>query len=369
MKHTKQNTFFFFVVLFGISIAAFRVVAPYISVIVVAFIVVTIFMPLYKFFLRIFQNREYMATTLSVISVILTIVIPLSILSYLTVFQFRNIVDKINEFSEEPDDTKEDNRKGFNEYVDETIIKINELIDEVPGVDYEITKDNIKENIEDNIAPALNFTLNRITEIGTSVPQILTKLLIFLYLISTLFPNYEKVIKYIKRLSPLDDDIDQMYITKVISMSQAMIKGTMVIAIVQGVLSGIVLHLMGVEFAIFLTFLMIFLSIVPLGAGLVNIPIGIFLILIGNYPQGIFILANHFLIITNVDNLLRPVFVPKNEALPPVLTLISVFGGLALFGFLGFIYGPVIMILFLSTLDVYKKYYREKISKMSQVTN
>jgi predicted PurR-regulated permease PerM len=95
------------------------------------------------------------------------------------------------------------------------------------------------------------------------------------------------------------------------------------------------------------------LSIIPLGGGIVTVPIGLILALTGNFWGGIFVLASHFLIVTNIDNLLRPILVPKEARLNSALTMLSVFSGIALFGFLGIVIGPVLMILIVTTINVY----------------
>jgi len=97
------------------------------------------------------------------------------------------------------------------------------------------------------------------------------------------------------------------------------------------------------------------LSIVPLGGGIVAIPIGIIMMLTGNFWGGLLVVAGHIIIVTNIDNVLRPRLVPKEAKLDSALTLLSVFAGLKMFGFLGIVIGPVIMILIVTTIQVYRE--------------
>ena len=64
------------------------------------------------------------------------------------------------------------------------------------------------------------------------------------------------------------------------------------------------------------------------------------------------------IVIANVDNVLRPMLVSDKAKINPVLVILSVIGGLKVMGMLGVIYGPVIMILFVTAVEIYKKYYR-----------
>ncbi|MBE2224743.1 MAG: AI-2E family transporter, partial [Anaerolineae bacterium] len=106
-----------------------------------------------------------------------------------------------------------------------------------------------------------------------------------------------------------------------------------------------------------LTILSMFLSLLPMiGISLIAWPIGIILILNGQIWQGIFIIAAFLLVVANLDTLLRPKLVPKDAYLNPALVMLSVFGGLSLMGFIGLIYGPVIMILLVTSIEIYAKY-------------
>ncbi len=82
------------------------------------------------------------------------------------------------------------------------------------------------------------------------------------------------------------------------------------------------------------------------------------MILTGNIGGGIIVFIIHMVVISNIDNVLRPKLVPKEAIIHPVLLLLSVLGGVQVFGFFGIIYGPIIMIIVLTTLEVYVKYFR-----------
>jgi len=100
------------------------------------------------------------------------------------------------------------------------------------------------------------------------------------------------------------------------------------------------------------------LSVIPLGSGIVTIPFGIGMMFFGNIAGGLFVVLFHLLGITNVDNFLRPILVPKEARLDPALMLLSVFSGIAMFGFFGIILGPVLMIIIVTTISVYLEVYK-----------
>jgi predicted PurR-regulated permease PerM len=136
-------------------------------------------------------------------------------------------------------------------------------------------------------------------------------------------------------------------------MTKGMVRGQFIIAVIQGTTSAFILWFTGVPYFAFFALILSFMSLIPLGAGILTIPIGIVRILLGDVWQGLLIVLGHVLLVTNIDNILKPILVPKSVKLQPALMLLAVFAGLGLFGFLGIFIGPVIMILIITTIDVY----------------
>ena len=97
---------------------------------------------------------------------------------------------------------------------------------------------------------------------------------------------------------------------------------------------------------------------IPLGSGIVTIPFGIGMMLFGNIVGGLFVVLFHLLAITNIDNFLRPILVPREARLDPALMLLAVFSGLAMFGFWGIVLVPVLMIIIVTTISVYLAVYK-----------
>ena len=99
------------------------------------------------------------------------------------------------------------------------------------------------------------------------------------------------------------------------------------IAIAQGFVDAALLKIVGIDFFIFWFVLITFLSIIPLGGGIIVIPLGIVLVLTGNIWQGLLLILGHILIVTNIDNVMRPKFVPKAARLDSALLMMSVLTG------------------------------------------
>jgi predicted PurR-regulated permease PerM len=114
-------------------------------------------------------------------------------------------------------------------------------------------------------------------------------------------------------------------------------------ALVQGVLAGIGFWIAGIQSAPLLGLLTFFLSPVPIGPPLVWVPAGLWLINIGDTGWGLFVLAWGALVVSTVDNVLKPMIISRGSDLPFVLVLLGVLGGAVAFGLLGIFVGPVLL--------------------------
>lgn len=396
MKNNKQNIFFFFGLFAGIIVLSFLVLQPYLSLAFLAFLLTALYSPVFKAIKRLVKF-DGLASILSVLVMFLSILIPLGgvgVLAYNQIIQFNkdiqsfleaneliiqekeeekgNSLSEVNKnllgenafllFDEEDDGEVDPNSIG-NLDVDKLVEEINNTLNSIPFLEnQEVTRGDIDQFIVDVIGPATDFAADTAISIGGSSLTIITNSIVFVILLITLFPAHLKVESFYKKVSPLDDKIDEVYLQKLTKMGVAMIKGTFVIATLQGIISGIFLYIAGVDYVVFWVLLSILVSIIPLGAGIVNIPIGIVLILTGNIWQGVMIILANIFIVGQVDTVLRPKLVPKDAQLSEILTLLGVLGGVQFFGPLGFIYGPIVMILLMTTLDVYLKHYKEVIT-------
>ena len=347
MSHSVgEKRIFFFIVAGVIIYLSYLVLRPYFSAIILALILAVLFKPIYHFFLRLFGNAERLSAVLSVIFVFLVVFIPIVFVGGLT-------VNQIIQF-------KEDFAQTGNTITLERVVEdINSISASLPGDRELLTVDKAQDQIGNWAQAVGSFFLERLPTIGSGAFNSVTWIIIFLILLYTLFPLHHKLFKFFEEVSPLNDRIDVVYATRVLEMSISMIKGTLLVALVQGAVSGIFLAIAGVPYVLFWTLLMVFLGVIPMvGYGFVMIPIALVMLATGDIWQGIMLILASVLLVGNIDNYLRPKLVSKKAELHPALVILGVIGGLQVFGVLGFIYGPVIMILLVTTFEMYQKYFR-----------
>ena len=169
-----------------------------------------------------------------------------------------------------------------------------------------------------------------------------------------------EILQQIRRLIPLDDDDQDVLLDKFVSVSRATLKGTGIIGIIQGGLAGGAFAVAGISGAVFWGAVMTILSIIPgIGTALVWIPAVIYLLSTGRTGPAIALALWCAVVVGTADNFLRPMLVGKDTQMPGLMVMLSTFGGLAMFGAVGFIIGPVIASLFLAAWKIYSDTFGE----------
>jgi predicted PurR-regulated permease PerM len=175
-----------------------------------------------------------------------------------------------------------------------------------------------------------------------------------------LFMDGERIIKKFRQLLPMHTEYQDMIITRFLLVSRATVKGTLLISFVQGCLGAIILLVFGVKSWLLWGVVMIALGLIPMmGTWPVLIPAGVIQMVTGHMWHGIIIIALNFGVVSTIDNVLRPRLVGKSARLHDLLIFFSTIGGLAMFGPIGVITGPVIMAFFVSITEIYTMELKE----------
>ena len=320
----------------------------YFMLMVIAAIIAYLFTPLYNR-LRAKLNGG-LATTLTVLAALGIVVIPLIALISLATVQVSHMLIGVADWAKTAD---------LNALGDKAIATVNQLLGKLPFQTPTISVDSLRSNLGKVAQTIGEWLLRTLSGAAGGAIGFITSTIIFLYVLISLLVNKTELITLIRRLNPLGEEVTDLYLAKMGAMVKGTVKGQFIIALIQGILGAISIYIAGFHdgffiFAIFLTAL----SIIPLGSGIVTIPFGIGMMFFGNIAGGAFVVLFHLIVITNVDNFLRPILVPKEARLDPALMLLSVFSGIAMFGFFGIVLGPVLMILIVTTISVYLAVYK-----------
>lgn len=172
----------------------------------------------------------------------------------------------------------------------------------------------------------------------------------------------DRVLAYV----PLPKDDKERLAGRFLSVARATLKGTLVVGLVQAVLTGVALQLAGIRAAAFWSTLVFVLSVLPgVGAPLIWVPAVIYLAATGRGGAAIALAAWCAAVVGTIDNLLRPRLVGSDTQMPDLLILVSTLGGLTLFGAAGLIVGPIVAALFITVWEIYGVAFRDVLGSES----
>lgn len=324
------------------------ILSPYLGVIFISIILVELFYPLYKKILKK-TNNESLASTLAGLSVIITVVVPLAVVLIVVVFQANTLLNQAADFWQKHD---------VLEQYDLLLGDVNSLISRVSDNPADqITNAEIKDYATNFTENFLNAVVNSIEATVSRTLSIITQVTMLLISIFTLFKYKDQLYTSIKNLSPLDDNIDEMFISNFIKTAQSVIKGTFLVAIILGTIGGFLFWILGIEAPVFWGLMMTVFSIVPVGSGIIWIPASIFLLVTGEVGKALILFISGLIMTQFIDTLLRS-RLTRSESLHPLLLAFSILGGLEVFGILGFLYGPLIAVFFITLMKAYKQKYQ-----------
>ena len=331
-------------------ILLFLFIRPYLNVVMLSALIAFLFYPVYRFIVRK-THSSALGVTGTLVTAALTMIIPILLVLTVTVGQVNHLIDQVESGELQLGTANIDSA------VDRGVDRMNGLLSLLPGgTEPEVSQESFTNTIRDIANKLLSGLVSLIKNLSNAFIGFISTSILSIFLIIAMLKHQSELIAFIKKLSPFDDSINDLYLAKAAAMTTAMIKGQLIIAVVQGILSAASLWLMGINYFWFFMTILIFLSFIPLGAGIVTIPIGVIMMFTGNIWQGIFIIVWHVLVVSNADNVLRPRLVPKAAKLNSAMLLLAVFSGLVIFGALGVIFGPVVMILLISSLEIYSHY-------------
>ena len=204
------------------------------------------------------------------------------------------------------------------------------------------------------------FLISGISAATTGTATFFLNLFVMLYAMFWLFQEGPPLRDKVLAFTPLPTETKHLLVDKAVGVTRATIKGTLVVGIVQGGLAGLAFAVLGIEGAIFWGIVMALLSIIPgVGTALVWIPAVIYLFACGQTWSAIGLTVWCAGLVGTIDNVLRPRLVGRDTQMTDLMVLVSMLGGLATFGAVGILLGPILGGIFVTTWEVYGYTFRD----------
>jgi len=332
----------FLLLVAAVTLAFGWVLWPFYGAVLWGAAIAILFAPLYRNIRARFRGHANLAAVATLLIIVAIVIVPLILVGVLLVRQSAVVYERLQAGSVD-----------FQSYLlaiaEATPAWVTGLLSSVG-----ITNLDLQEPLAAGLRGASQLLAGQVVLLGQNAVVFVIGLFVMLYLLFFLLRDGDALARRLNDAIPLRPEQRRALADKFTMVIRAMIKGTLAVAVVQGVLGGLIFWLLGIPAAALWGVVMGILSLLPaVGSPIVWGPVAIYLLATGDIWQGLLLLAYGALVIGLIDNVLRPILVGKDTRIPDYVVLISTLGGLALFGVNGLLLGPVIAALFLAVWDIF----------------
>ncbi|TCU38647.1 AI-2E family transporter [Rhizobium etli] len=341
VRQIKEKTFIWLTA--AVSLAFAWMLWPFSGAILWATVLAVLFAPVNRGILRSIPGRRNLAALFTLVIILMMVILPFLLIANLVFREAASVYKSIaaGQFAPAIDiQTLRGMLPGW----------LNSLLDSIELPDAAL----LRERLLNALAESGQFLAGQAINIGQSTFHLVVSVSVMLYLLFFLLRDGRELARLIGEAMPLSGELRQALFSRFALTINAIVKGSVVVALVQGTLGALVLWMLDIRTPVLWGAVMAFFALLPVvGTALVWGPIAIFLLVSGAIWKGTVLLAFGILVIGLVDNLLRPILIGKETRIPDYLVLISTLGGIATFGPDGLVAGPVIAALFLAAWSVF----------------
>jgi len=339
----------FLIILVVVSLLMAVIILPFAQPLLWAGLAAIMFQPLYRAVLKRMRGKRNPAAGLTLLTIFFVLMVPAAWLATLVVQEALTLVTTLQQ---QP-------------------LDLAVLFDQVYGMLPKVAQDAVDRSgwgnvtmvqtrVQELLTQSAGMIAGQAVSIGSGALSFFLSFGVALYVMYFLLRDGERIGRTVLCAVPVERSIALRLAERFLGIVRATIKGTGVVALVQGALGTITLMIAGVPSALLFGVIMAIFALVPvIGSGAVWVPAGLYLLLIGEYWQGLFVLLAGFFIISSADNVLRPILVGRDTGIPDWIILITTLGGISLVGFSGIVLGPLVAGLFLASWSILREQREE----------
>jgi predicted PurR-regulated permease PerM len=346
MQTATASKAFLLLVVVAITAVFLAMIRPFLMAVLLAGIFASLASPLYRRFLGWFGDRRTLASVATLLVIVLLIILPLGSLVGIVTAQAIGVANSVAPWVEHK-----------LTHPDEVVVWLQQqpYYDRIAPY-----QDDILTRLGEVVTWLSRFLVNNLSTATAGTVQFFFMLFIMLYAMYFFLVGGGRLMDRILYYLPLQDEDERRLLDKFSSVTRATLKGTAVIGGLQGGLAGLAFFAVGIPSSVFWAVIMMVLSIIPgIGTGLVWVPAAVILAAGGAWGKAIGLAGFCGAVVGSIDNVLRPRLVGKDTEMPDLLILLSTLGGIALFGILGFIIGPIVAALFVTVWEIYGVVFRD----------
>ena len=347
IRKIKQEFSKYFVLLFFVAaiFLVFLVIKPFIIAILTSIIISYIFYPLYKWINKK-TKRKNLSAIIIIILILILIITPIFFIANSLTREVTTVY--INSKQRIAEGNIINTESGSSNL----LLKLNSFL-------VNIAK---KPQISSSIDNITNSIISSLSNFIFTIPKMIISFFVMIFLIFFMLRDGELMVKKIKCIIPLKNHHQNKIIKRFGSVTRAVVYGHFITALIQGMVGVLGLYIFGVKSPLVWGIIMMIACMIPfVGAPWVWFPLGVLKLIEGlttnttsTTLRGIGLLVYGFVIVSSIDNLIKPKIIGDKAKIHPTIILLGVLGGLAIFGVIGIVVGPLILSLFLTFAEIYK---------------
>ncbi len=340
----------------AVSIAFLLLIQPFWSTLLIAAITAGLSSPLYRRLEAGLKGRSTLAAGLTVLAAVLLVFVPLGTVLGLVVAQAIEVSESVRPWVERQM-AEPEGLQGLPMRAQEWLLTLpfgERLVSLLPS------GAEIASRVGEFVSTVGSTLGKGLASVTRSTANIALQFFVFLYSLFFFLLGGREILDRMLYYLPLTSEDENELVDRFISVTRATLKGSLVIGLLQGGLAGVAFEVAGLQAAAFWGTVMVVLSVIPgVGAALIWVPAVLWLAVTGATAAAIGLGVWCAVVVGTIDNFLRPRLVGRDAKMSDLMILLSTLGGIGLFGPLGFVLGPVVAALFVTTWELYGHAFRE----------
>ncbi|CCE24210.1 AI-2E family transporter [Methylotuvimicrobium alcaliphilum] len=340
-KNTPYILFLIFILL--VTVSFFILIKDFLLACFWAIILAIVFDPIHKKLKQYFKNTEILPVLLTLVVIIIVFIIPILTITLMIAEESTTFYKKIESGEINPQLYFQDNLELFLP-----------IFNKIPYVEA-VSVEQMGSAVGDIFSQAVKYLAQQVPILTQNILSIVVQFSLTFYMLFFMLRDGHYLIRKLISLIPIGDRIEIELFKRFTSVARGTVKGGLIVAIIEGVIGGLVFWFVGIPTAFLWGTIMVVLSLLPVGSILIWVPAALILFLQGETIRALILLSVFVLVIITIDNFLRPRLIGKDIKMSDYLVLVSTLGGLTWFSLTGFVLGPIIAALFVTCWDILGK--------------
>ena len=343
---------FFLVVFVGLTLAFYRLMAPFLLAIFIAIVFVRVFRRVYRFFENLWRGKARLASACTVLVAFIVVAIPAATVSAIVYAEavggYNTIVQRWPELTQALRDV--------------------ELLDRFRGLPFigsflaDLQSIPLEQILRESLSAGSSFIIEITQRSFVSVTMTMLNFVVVLFVMFFLFVDGPGFVEKIRDAIPMPNSEFDQIVRETLNTTSATLISTVIIGLIEGAYATVLFLAFGLPSPFLWGVIVMILSMIPLvGTNLVLLPAGFILIATGRVVSGLLLIVLGFGGVALTQNVLRPVLLGGRTGLHPALVLFATIGGIAWLGLIGFLVGPVVASLFIVVWRIFTRRYAEEL--------